>query len=196
MSVYLWHPVPVFRLYVCMFRTPCTWVQTVCLYIYDTLYLCPDCMSVYLGHPVPVSRLYVCIFRTPCTCVQTVCLTVGSGDISRNCILSLSTAVSQTLNTECPNKHGNRVKNTSLLRSCSVIPDVKCHNVIMNARIYFRKTVKGCNVVNVPSWPNGAKREPFKRHFCQFNVNLDFLHHQRHKFAYCPLQIIGSLNYV
>ena len=47
--------------------------------------------------------------------------------------------------TGCPNKHGNSVTNSiwSLLWISVVIPNFKSHNIIMSARVYFMKTVKG-----------------------------------------------------
>ena len=36
---------------------------------------------------------------------------------------------------------------SSLQRNNIVIPDFKSHNLIMSARVYFMKTVKGCDDV-------------------------------------------------
>ena len=53
----------------------------------------------------------------------------------------------------CPNKHGNLVTNSrsSLLRISIVIPDFKSHNIIMSARVYLMKRVKGCKDVSMMS---------------------------------------------
>ena len=49
------------------------------------------------------------------------------------------------------NKHGNSVTNSrsSLLRISIVIPDFKSHNIIMSARVYFIKTVNGCEEIEM-----------------------------------------------
>ena len=56
-------------------------------------------------------------------------------------------------NTGCPNKHGNSVTNSisSLIWISFVIPDIKSHNIIMSARVYFMKTVNGCKYVSIMS---------------------------------------------
>ena len=55
--------------------------------------------------------------------------------------------------TGCPKKHGNSVTNSmsSLLWISSVIPNVKSHNIIMSARVYFMKSVKDCKDVSIMS---------------------------------------------
>ena len=42
--------------------------------------------------------------------------------------------------TGCPKKHRN-----------SVIPNFKCQNIIMSARVYFMKRVKDCQDVSIMS---------------------------------------------
>ena len=48
----------------------------------------------------------------------------------------------------CPNKHVNSVTNStsSLLWISIAIHGIISHNIIMSARVYFMKTVNGCNV--------------------------------------------------
>ena len=55
--------------------------------------------------------------------------------------------------TGCPKKHGNSVTNSisSLLWVRIVLPNLKSHNIIMSARIYFLKTVKDCEDVSILS---------------------------------------------
>ena len=60
---------------------------------------------------------------------------------------------SNTLDTGCPNKHGNSVPNSisSLLWISIVIPNFKSHNITMSNRVYFMKTVNGCKDVFIMS---------------------------------------------
>ena len=53
--------------------------------------------------------------------------------------------------TGCPKKHGNLVTNSisSLLWISIVIPNFKSHNIIMSARVYFMKRVKGYKDVSI-----------------------------------------------
>ena len=55
--------------------------------------------------------------------------------------------------TGCPKKHGNSVMNSisSLLWISIVIPNFKSLNIIMPARVYFMKSVKGCKDVSIMS---------------------------------------------
>ena len=40
---------------------------------------------------------------------------------------------------------------SSLVRISIVIPNIKSHNIIMSARVYFMKTVNGCKDVSIMS---------------------------------------------
>ena len=53
----------------------------------------------------------------------------------------------------CPKKRGISVANwiSSLLGISNVIPNFKSHYVIMSARVYFIKRVKGCKDVSIMS---------------------------------------------
>ena len=55
--------------------------------------------------------------------------------------------------TGCHNKHGNSVTSSisSLLWISIVIPDLKSHNIVMSAWVYFMKTVNGCKDVSIMS---------------------------------------------
>jgi len=55
--------------------------------------------------------------------------------------------------TGCPKKHGNSVTNSisSLLLISIVIPNFKNHNIIMSARVYFKKRVKDFKDVSIMS---------------------------------------------
>ena len=100
-----------------------------CTVSYFTFLLC-ILYSTVLTFTVVYLTLYSCtiVYRTILYCTLLVC-------------------------TECPNKHVHSVTNliSSLLRISIVIPDFKSHNLIMSARVYFMKTVNGCNNVTVIS---------------------------------------------
>ena len=53
--------------------------------------------------------------------------------------------------TRCPNKHGNSVTSSilSLLWISIVIPNFKSHDIIMSARVYFIKRVKGVSIMSL-----------------------------------------------
>ena len=55
--------------------------------------------------------------------------------------------------TRCPKKHGNSVTNSisSLLWISIVIPNFKSQNIVMSARVYFKKRLKHCKDVSIMS---------------------------------------------
>ena len=74
-------------------------------------------------------------------------------------------------NTGCPKKHENSVTNliSSLLWISIVIPNFNSHNIIISARIYFMKRVKGCKYVPIMCpWPWTVKTDKFTL-FVYFN---------------------------
>ena len=77
-----------------------------------------------------------------------------------------------TESTGCPNKHGNSVTNSisSLLWISIAIPNFKCHNSIMSARVYFIKRIKDCKDVCIMS----PQDEQWRRTsvYCNFLVLL------------------------
>ncbi len=79
--------------------------------------------------------------------------------------------------TGCPNKHGNSVKNSisSLLWISIVIPNIKSHNIIMSARVYFMKRVKDCKDVSIMSFQD----EQWRRTSLFFTQTVPDIHELR-----------------